>query len=145
MITIHVFLQSNNNTVKKLWSADETIVFLRLLRRYPLLYVQGKTKSISGYTQSLIKFATDCDEAGLPYLNKDNLVSRISQMRNNTYQAVRRYRDRSFDSSTITLKWFEYAYFLDTTGFIRETIAQVSLLWQEVKRELGLISCPLLL
>lgn len=125
---LHVFLQSNNNNGKRPWTVDETITFLRLLRRYPLLYVQGRTKSMIGYTKSLIQFATECDKACLPFKNKDNLLARISQMKANTYQAVKRYKDRSFDSTTIKLKWFEYAYFLDTTGFIRETIEQVSVL-----------------
>lgn len=108
------------------WSTKETITFLNLLKRYPILYskyVPNKDTIVKRKSalQSLLKETT---KARLSLRDKDALRSKINILKGSLVSAVDIYKRKALKTPyrlpDTSLAWFEHGLFLDTSGTVRK-------------------------
>lgn len=108
------------------WSLAETVKFLGLLKRYPILYhiyVPGKTV-IMKRRSALNSLLKDCTKARLNFRDRKALLAKINIIKGSFASAFDIFKRKSTKSPhhkpEPTLPWFDDAHFLDTSGFLRK-------------------------
>lgn len=107
------------------WTKSETIRFLGLLKRYPILvhkctHGPGSIENRKVAMESLLE---DSNSSNLEVRDLKALKSKIDTIKTSFTSALATYQEKirkKIRNPKTTLTWFDKAHFLDTSGYLRK-------------------------